>query len=112
MRGAWRAPDAAAATHAPQDATWSNRGLGSLQLRRPPTGSARLLLRNNTGKPMLNAKLYASLKVQLRDAKSACMTLLNAVPGAADTPVATMLRFKTPEEAAKLKQLVEAELAR
>jgi hypothetical protein len=66
-----------------QDSAWASRGFGNLQLRRPVDasagGSARLLVRNDTGKLMLNAKLYKGIKVRLQG-KSVCTTLFNAVP--------------------------------
>jgi hypothetical protein len=65
-----------------QDSAWASRGFGNLQLRRPGDvsagGSARLLVRNDTGKLMLNAKLYKGIKVRLQG-KSVCTTLFNAV---------------------------------
>ncbi len=63
-----------------QDNGWSERGLGSLQLRRQKDGAhgARLLVRNDTGKLMLNANLYPGLKVMLKD-KNLIMSLVNFV---------------------------------
>ena len=71
-----------------QDNTWSVRGMGNLQLRRPldasAGGSARLILRNETGKAMLNAKLYAGMKLHLKEGKGVCTTVFNSVaPSAA-----------------------------
>ncbi len=66
-----------------QESGWSARGMGNLQLRRPldasAGGSARLLMRNDTGKPMLNARLYAGMKVSLIQGKSVCANLFNTV---------------------------------
>ena len=64
--------------------------MGNLQLRRPldasAGGSARLLMRNDTGKPMLNARLYAGMKVSLIQGKSVCANLFTTVqPVAAAT---------------------------
>jgi len=68
---------------ASQDNTWAVRGMGNLQLRCPldagAAGSARLILRNDTGKAMLNAKLYAGMKVVVKEGKSVCTTVFNTV---------------------------------
>jgi hypothetical protein len=57
--------------------------MGNLQLRRPldanASASARLILRNDTGKAMLNAKLYAGMKLVVKDGKSVCTTVFNTV---------------------------------
>ena len=125
-----------------QEAGWSGRGIATLQLRRPldaaTGGSARLLLRNDTGKPVLNAKLYTGMKVMLMQGKSVCATLFNTVGEATASSKATptcvpacaacvlcavcalltcllcrsMFRFKTDNDATQLKQLMDAELAR
>jgi hypothetical protein len=69
-----------------QEAGWASRGLGDLQLRRPldagAGGSARLLMRNDTGKLMLNAKLYAAMKIVQLQGKGVCTNLFNAVQAA------------------------------
>ena len=74
-----------------QDNAWSARGMGNLQLRRPldtaAGASARLILRNDTGKAMLNAKLYSGMKVVIKEGKSVCTTVFNVV--APSAPVAT-----------------------
>lgn len=70
-----------------QENAWTPRGFGTLQLRRPldasAGGSARILMRNDTGKPMLNAKLWKGMKVTQLQGKSVCATLFNttAQPG-------------------------------
>ena len=92
-------------------ATWSPRGVGTLQLRRPldasAAASARLIVRNDTGKAMLNAKLYAGMKVVVKEGKSVCTTVFNTVvpsttatgeaepaapPDASSKPVMTCVR--------------------
>lgn len=117
-----------------QGDAWSERGVCNLQLRRPQadaTGSPRLLCRNDTGKLTLNAKVYAGLKVQVKQ-KSVLMKLANALPAddgaqAADVPFVLtcvptrsrlhdcglrcpslhrMLRVKTEAEAEKLAALI------
>ncbi len=69
-----------------QEAGWASRGLGDLQLRRPldagAGGSARLLMRNDAGKLMLNAKLYAAMKIVQLQGKSVCTNLFNTVQAA------------------------------
>ena len=67
---------------------WSTRGMGTLQLRRPldasAGASARLILRNdNTGKAMLNAKLYSGMKLVIKEGKSICTSVFNVVAPAA-----------------------------
>ena len=80
-----------ASSFSSQDNAWSTRGMGNLQLRRPldttAGASARLILRNDTGKAMLNAKLYAGMKVVIKEGKSVCTTVFNVV--APSAPVAT-----------------------
>lgn len=72
-----------------QDNAWSPRGMGNLQLRRPldasAAASARLILRNDTGKAMLNAKLYSGMKLIMKDGKSLCTTVFNSVAPSATT---------------------------
>ena len=58
---------------------WASRGTGLLQLRRPKAGgSARLVMRNETGKLWLNANLYAGLKT-VQNGKAVILSLHNAV---------------------------------
>ena len=49
------------------NSSWSERGVGTLLLQRPTDGgAARLVMRNDTGKLMLNASLYRGIKPLLR----------------------------------------------
>ena len=91
---------------------WANHGVGNLQLRRPqsaPTGSgrARLVMYNQAGKLVLNAKLYAGMKVRHVDDKSVALLLVNGAQAGenAAKPVQTMLRVK---DGATAKQLARA----
>lgn len=100
-----------------QSGSWSERGVGRLQLRCPlvPSGatSARLLVRNDTGKLLLNAKLYAGLKVTKKP-KCVVVQLFNAAAENAEltTPVATMLRLAADKDSVQLHNLLEENIPR
>lgn len=95
---------------------WVNKGVGNLQLRRPkdaPTGSPgpRLLLYNQAGKLVLNAKLYAGMKVKNADDKGIALVLVNGAQSGSEgvtdmQPVQTMLRVKDGVIAKELMRLV------
>lgn len=94
------------------DGGWSERGVVRLQLRRPlaegAPGCARLLARNDTGKLLLNATLYAGLKTTAK-ARGCVAKLVNAAQGGADggQAVVTMLRVASDADAARLHALME-----
>jgi hypothetical protein len=97
---------------------WVNTGLGNLQLRRPqgvPTGApgARLVMYNQTGKLVLNAKLYANMKAKHVD-KGVVVLLVNGAAqaasgddqAAASKPTQFMLRVKDKATAQDLARLI------
>jgi nuclear pore complex protein Nup50 len=81
-----------------KDATFSDRGVGTLYLKPTPNGKTQLLVRADTslGNLLLNTLLTQSLPVK-RMNKNTIMLICLPMPESVPPPIPVLLRVKTGE---------------
>ncbi|KAL4078390.1 hypothetical protein V8B97DRAFT_2003615 [Scleroderma yunnanense] len=86
---------------------WKDLGIGMFRLKKhKETNVRRVLMRNgNTGKILINFRLYAGLRLSL------AKTSLSFVGHDNGAPASYRIRVKTDEQASELKMAIEGEIA-
>ena len=91
-----------------ENQAWKDRGVGQLTIIRG-SGQTYLVLRNATGKPMLNASLYKDMKVQVKS-KALVMTLFDTISGDGSKSQITLFRPKSLPQALALKEVIDKQV--
>lgn len=85
---------------------WDDNGVGNLTVRELEAGGSAVEFRNNAGKPILSARVYEGMKMQLRG-KNILAKLFNASSSSGEpTEQMCMIRVKDEEQAHHLHSLL------